>query len=362
MNDLAKQFNYPGNPERVRRLTDYIEHAADPDLFHIDVHALASQWGMESRELLELFIYGLHAGIFRMEWQYHCPHCGGVANESLTLHEAKSLDYCGACKVNFQNKLDDNIEVFFSVHPEIKKIPPELKETYLKAMMNDVMKKKMFDWKHPSSISGADIIQNPVYRELLGEEVLLPDQSLELMKTTILFTDIKGSTQLYTDLGDSKAFQLVREHFRIIFAIIKKHHGVPVKTIGDAVMGAFTDQDAALEAALETQRTLIDYYSDKRESEKIEVKIGVHTGTTIIVTLNDRLDYFGSTVNMAARIQSMAKPNEVIISEPVFDTVGSKKIIARYTKTVGRGKTSFKGLAGEHTVYHIEMKKTGDMK
>jgi len=356
MKDLATQFNYPGNRDWVRRLADYVASAGDPDLFHIDVYALASKWGMEGRELLELFIYGLHAGIFRMEWEYHCPHCGGIANESLTLHAAKSLDYCGACKVDFGNKLDDNMEVFFSIHPEIKNIPADLKENYMKGMMDDVMSKKQFVWKKPSTISGADIIQNSVYRELLGEEVLLPDQSLELMKTTILFTDIKGSTRMYTDLGDSKAFLLVREHFRIIFAIIKKHHGVPVKTIGDAVMGAFTNQASALEAALESQRALIDYYRDKPENEKIEVKIGVHTGTTIIVTLNDRLDYFGSTVNMAARIQSMAKPNEVIVSETVFDSSGSRKIIARYTKTVGRGKASFKGLDGDHMVYHIEMK------
>lgn len=357
MSDLEKRFNYPGNKEWVHRLAEYIGSAEDSALFHIDVYELALQWGMEGRELLELFIFGLHAGIFMMEWEFHCPHCGGVANESLTLATAKSLDFCTSCKVHFNNRLDDNIEVLFSIHPEIKNTTMKLKENYMKRVMNDVMSKKMFVWKSPSVISGADIILNPVFRELFGEEVLLPDQSLELMRTTILFTDIKGSTQMYTDLGDSKAFLLVREHFKIIFSIIKKYNGVPVKTIGDAVMGAFTNQGAALEAALECQKTLIDYYLDKPDSEKIEVKIGVHTGTTIIVTLNERLDYFGSTVNMAARIQSMAKPNEVIVSEAVFNTEGSKKIIVRYTKSVGRSKASFKGLAGEHPVYHIEMKK-----
>jgi len=357
MNNLETRFNYPGDREALRRLAEFIEQADAASLFHIDVYALAAKLGMKRQDLLELFIYGLHASIFRMEWEFHCPHCGGVANESLTLHAAQSLDFCPACNVNFKNTLDSNIEVFFSIHPEIKNIPAELKENYTKRVMNDVMTKKMFSWKDPSSISGADIIQSPVYRELLGDEVLLPDQSLELMKSTILFTDIKGSTRLYSDLGDSKAFLLVREHFRIIFSIIKKYNGVPVKTIGDAVMGAFTNQAAGLEAALECQKALIDYYGGAKDNERIEVKIGVHTGATIIVTLNDRLDYFGSTVNMAARIQSMAKPNEVVISEPVFDTAENKKIIARYTRSVGRSKAAFKGLDGEHTVYHIDLKK-----
>jgi len=190
----------------------------------------------------------------------------------------------------------------------------------------------MYDWHTNSAIKGVDIIQNPIYRELMGDEVLLPDQSLELMKATILFTDIKGSTQMYTDLGDSKAFQLVREHFRILFEIIKKNNGIPVKTIGDAIMGAFTNQVEAVNAPLEAQKKLINYYKNKPDNERIEVKIGLHTGPTIIVTLNNKLDYFGTTVNMAARIQAIANPKEIVISEKIFENKDVQKIISKYTK------------------------------
>ncbi|URA10316.1 adenylate/guanylate cyclase domain-containing protein [Thermospira aquatica] len=356
MNDLMQRFHFERNQGVLEKLVKYIETSDDAGLFHINVYGLAEQWNVDKKVLLELFIRGLHEGIFTMEWVYHCPHCGGIAHETLTLHQAKTTDYCPLCKVDFTNTLDNNIEVFFSIHPEIKNISKELKENYIKSAMEEITDHKMFQWSTPLSIKGVDIIQHPVYRELFPDEVLLPDQSLELMKATILFTDIKGSTQMYTDLGDSKAFLLVREHFRILFEVIKKFNGVPIKTIGDAVMGVFTNQTDGLTAALEAQKALIEYYKDRPEPEKIEVKIGLHSGPTIVVTLNGRLDYFGSTVNMAARIQAIANPNEVVMSENIFEHEESKKILAQYAKTVERTKRIFKGLKGEYNIYSILVK------
>ncbi len=217
MPNLAARFKYEGDQALVERLATHLETAEDAALFHIDVYALAREWGVDKKTLLELFIRGLHEGVFRMEWEYHCPHCGGVPSETLSIHSAKSENYCELCKVGFTNRLDDNIEVFFSIHPEVRKISPDFKTGYAKRMMSDIMGMKAFRWQGSSVIRGVDIVQNPVYRELMGDEVLLSDQSLEILKSTILFTDIKGSTQMYTELGDSKAFQLVREHFRILF-------------------------------------------------------------------------------------------------------------------------------------------------
>lgn len=356
MSDLVNRFKFDGDQNIVNKLVNYIETINESGLFHINVYSLAENWKINKKVLLELFIRGLHEGIFRMEWEYHCPHCGGIAHETLSIHQATSTNYCNACKVNFNNRIDDNIEIYFSIHPEIRNISKELKEIYMKSVMNEVMINKMCRWQNPFTIKGVDIIQNAVYRELLGDEVLLPDQSLELMKATVLFTDIKGSTQMYTDLGDSKAFQLVREHFRILFDIIKKYNGVPVKTIGDAVMGVFTNQVDGLKASLEAQNTLIGFYKSKPDKEKIKVKIGLHSGTTIIVTLNGKLDYFGSTVNLAARIQSAANPNEVLISENIFENKENKHVIAQYTKTVTKTKRVFKGLNGEYNIYHISFK------
>jgi class 3 adenylate cyclase len=355
MSNLATRFKYSGDQAIVDRLARFIETAQDAELFHIDVYALAYKWKVDKKALLELFIRGLSEGIFRMEWEYHCPACGAIPNETLSLHSATSENHCSLCNTSFTNKLDDNIEVFFSIHPEVRDIPKTFKENYVKTMLNAITTVKVFDWKKQSVIRGVDIVQNPVYRELMGDEVLLPDQSLELLKSTILFTDIKGSTRMYTELGDSKAFALVREHFRILFEVIKKHDGVPVKTIGDAVMGVFTNQTDGVKAALEAQKVMIDHYKEKNENEKIEIKIGMHTGSTIVVTLNGRLDYFGSTVNMAARVQARALPNEVIVSQPIFDSPDNKRVIGSYTKTVFREKAVFKGLNGEQNIYHIRL-------
>ncbi|WP_041396232.1 adenylate/guanylate cyclase domain-containing protein [Gracilinema caldarium] len=80
------------------------------------------------------------------------------------------------------------------------------------------------------------------------------------MISTILFIDIKGSTRLYSDLGDAKAVGLVREHFRILFKYIEKYNGLPVKTIGDAVMGFLIDSRHTIQVAIEAQQALREYY------------------------------------------------------------------------------------------------------
>ncbi len=355
MKDISKRIKYDSKPSLLDKLSKYLKKASNNELFHIDVYKLADKWDADRYDLLEIFIRGLHAGVFTMQWEYHCPYCGGIAKETVTLHEAEHSNYCGICKVDFTNKVDDNVEVLFSIHPEIKKIQKKIIKEYKTDVMDEIKENMKFKWEKNTTIQGVDIVQNSIYRELFGDEVLLRDQSLELMKSTILFTDIKGSTQMYTDLGDSKAFQLVREHFRILFDIIKKYNGVPVKTIGDAVMGVFTDQKDSLKASLEAQKILKDYYNQKQSNEKIEVKIGMHTGTTIIVTLNGRLDYFGTTVNKAARIQSHAKPNDILISEDIFNKKENQKIIAKYTKKVSKIKTNFKGLNEEHILYNISI-------
>jgi len=128
---------------------------------------------------------------------------------------------------------------------------------------------------------------------------------------------------------------------------------IPVKTIGDAVMGSFVDGRHAIIAAIEAQQTLRSYYQNRPEKERIEVKIGIHSGPTILVTLNNRLDYFGTTVNMAARIQAIAQPNEIILSEHVFAPSEHKRLLRKYVPRVYRSTHAFKGLDGVYQVYHV---------
>ena len=344
-----------GSTPQAERLAGHIMAAKDEELFHMDVYGLADEWGMDRRSLLEIFLAGVHEGVFELEWEYHCAHCGAVARESLSLRDAHEGDYCAACTMNFSNALDDNIEVLFSIHPGIKTIPAEFKEKYFSAILESVRKTKKYEWKGPRTIKGMDVVNHPLFRRLFEDETLLPDQSLGIRTSAVLFTDIKGSTVMYETLGDSRAFGLVREHFRILFDSIEKNRGVAIKTIGDAVMGVFASEGDSLAASFEAQKELAAFYGRKPPEERIEVKMGIHSGPAIMVTLNGRLDYFGTTVNMAARIQGLANPGEVVFSEAVYEGDESRKTITRYTHRLVKSQVELKGLSGSRVIYRASL-------
>ncbi len=337
----------------LNQLRDFVKQAPDKLLFHVNVYKLAEKANIAKPVMLEAFIRGVQEGLFTLSWVYHCPSCGGVSTETVKIHEATHENYCGKCKVDFTNVLDNTVEVFFNVHPQMRALPKSFNEEYIGNIMKILSEDSYFMWKNDYTIRGVEVLQNKAYRELMGDDVLLEDQSLEIEHSAILFTDVKGSTQMYTRLGDARAFQLVREHFRVLFSVIDDFGGVPVKTIGDAIMGVFSSRRIALECSLEAQKRLQAYYAGKDEDSKIEVKMGVHTGTTIVVTLNDRVDYFGNTVNTAARIQGVSNPNEVVVSEHVLEFDGMQDILRKYNVKMKKDKTPFKGLQGKHIIYRL---------
>jgi len=104
-------------------------------------------------------------------------------------------------------------------------------------------------------------------------------------------------------------------HFDVLKEAIAAEDGALVKTIGDAVMAVFRRPAGALRAMMEAQERLAD---PPEGMLPLTLKAGLHTGPCIAVTLNDRLDYFGSTVNLAARLEGQSKGNDVVISNPVY--------------------------------------------
>ncbi|MCC7440376.1 MAG: adenylate/guanylate cyclase domain-containing protein [Bdellovibrionales bacterium] len=156
------------------------------------------------------------------------------------------------------------------------------------------------------------------FRDLFASEVLRPGVELGISGVTLLFTDLKDSTAMYERQGDAPAFTLVQEHFDAMFAVLKEEQGAVVKTIGDAVMAAFTHPEAAVRASLKILETFERGNAQAPPERKVLVKIGVHQGACIVIAQNGRLDYFGSTVNRAARIQGAAGSEELVISEAVF--------------------------------------------
>jgi class 3 adenylate cyclase/carbon monoxide dehydrogenase subunit G len=152
------------------------------------------------------------------------------------------------------------------------------------------------------------------FRDLFSAEALRPGEQISVGSVTVLFTDLRGSTDLYRDIGDAPAFGLVMEHFAVLREAIDAEGGALVKTIGDAVMAAFRRPAPALCAMLVAQRRLAAPAGGLRP---LSLKAGIHSGPCIAVTLNERLDYFGSTVNAAARLEGLSSGTDVVVSDAV---------------------------------------------
>jgi class 3 adenylate cyclase len=163
--------------------------------------------------------------------------------------------------------------------------------------------------------TAAEVTALQVFRDLFAAEALRPGEQISVGTLTVLFTDLKDSTRMYREIGDATAFGRVMNHFDILKEAIADEDGAMVKTIGDAVMAVFRSPAGAVRAMLHAQQRLAMAADG---TQPLRLKAGLHTGPCIAVTLNDRLDYFGSTVNMAARLEAQSTGDDVVISSAVF--------------------------------------------
>ncbi|WP_374381136.1 adenylate/guanylate cyclase domain-containing protein [Dongia sp.] len=186
------------------------------------------------------------------------------------------------------------------------------------------------------------------FRDLFSDDVLRPGDEVSVGRVALLFSDLKASTALYQQIGDAAAYHLVRDHFAFMADIIRQHDGAVVKTIGDAVMAAFARPADAMQAALEIQRRIAGGGSGGRD---LVIKLGVHQGPSIAVTLNDRLDYFGSTVNMAARLQGQSQGGDIVVSAEMLADPGVAVALAGFVPRAE--KAALKGFADELTFYRV---------
>ena len=196
------------------------------------------------------------------------------------------------------------------------------------------------------------LLTNQTFREIYRTSTLDVDQRLKITSLTFLFTDLKGSTALYERVGDLVAFDIVKEHFRILQEIIATESGAVVKTIGDAVMATFPTPDRALAAALHI-RDAMGALNAQHQNEDLLLKIGLHEGPCLAVMLNDRQDYFGQTVNIAARVQGLAVSHSILAtSSVVLHPQVSERLEADGIKPAARW-LPVRGIAHELAVYEI---------
>jgi class 3 adenylate cyclase len=170
------------------------------------------------------------------------------------------------------------------------------------------------------TLTAPEVVSLQAFRDLFAAATLRPGDEAGVSQVALLFSDLQGSTALYERVGDARAYNMVREHFALLASIVRDHDGAVVKTIGDAVMASFGDPAQAVRAALAMQEAI--------SAHDLVLKLGIHAGPSVMVTLNDRLDYFGSTVNMAARLQGQAEGGDIVLSRTVADDPAVRLLLA----------------------------------
>ena len=159
------------------------------------------------------------------------------------------------------------------------------------------------------TVLGSVISSLPEFHDLFATEAPARGVELRVGHLALLFSDLIGSTALYQRVGDARAFAIVEEHFRVAGKVIAEADGAIVKTMGDAVMASFPSLREAVAAA----KAMIAASEGAESEHGLGVKVGVHAGPCLAVRANERLDFFGTTVNLAARLQAKAGTGELVL-------------------------------------------------
>jgi class 3 adenylate cyclase/tetratricopeptide (TPR) repeat protein len=159
----------------------------------------------------------------------------------------------------------------------------------------------------------------------------------------IVFTDIVGYAAI-TQANEAVALALLQEHARILRPIFANHSGREVKMIGDSFLVEFSSALNAVLCAVEIQRELYEH-NVANPNSKIELRIGIHVGDVV----SEGTDMFGDAVNIASRIEPLANPGSICISQQVYDQVWNK---LQYS-LVGFGRHELKNIHLPMEVYKV---------
>ncbi len=186
-----------------------------------------------------------------------------------------------------------------------------------------------------------------LFRQLFPSEVLSPGQLASISTVTLLVTDLDQAGNLYEKLGDAQAFGVLHQHFRFLDEWIRKEGGALVKIVGEGVVAAFSDPVAAVrlglflqlravrgspDPALDTTEGLQNRAGNLRSDHRgrsgdpqpapdaqmpLRLRVGVHRGSALAATINDRLDYFGTMVTQAVRLPQFVRGGEMVLTQAV---------------------------------------------
>jgi class 3 adenylate cyclase len=187
----------------------------------------------------------------------------------------------------------------------------------------DVFTIEQAQWKDHALRAG-QLLSFQEFRDLFSEEYIGADVRLGVGEQTLLFTDVVGSTAFYAERGDPAAFVEIKRHFDEVFAIVAENRGAIVKTIGDAVMATFVDPLDSLKASSKIHKT----FHPARADTPIRLRISLNTGPCIAVRLNSNADFFGGTVNVAAKLQALAEGYQIAMSDATYGAPGVADYLA----------------------------------
>ena len=231
-------------------------------------------------------------------------------------HRLRALDSAGACYVRVAAGAPDRLELTFGEsgwsRDEAEAAPGAEIVVANATGAPQLLVLERTAWADDAA-TAAEVTALQVFRDLFSSEVLSSGDFRSVGRLAVLFTDLRDSTQLYRRIGDAPAYGRVQQHFDVLRDVIGAHDGAVVKTIGDAVMAVFQRPVRALEAILAAQATLAQ--GQGPSVVPLVLKAGIHYGPCIAVNLDGRLDYFGSTVNIAARLDKLSRGGDVVISD-----------------------------------------------
>jgi class 3 adenylate cyclase len=157
----------------------------------------------------------------------------------------------------------------------------------------------------------------------------------------VMFTDMVGSTEMTSRLGDRRAVEMVRAHDALVRRALDRHGGREVKHTGDGIMAAFREVAAAVTCARMILGTFAEF--SRANAEPIRVRIGLSAGEPV----EDSDDLFGSSVQRAARICHTAEPETVVASDDV------RAAYADETDWVALGECWLKGLPAPVRLFRL---------
>ena len=468
MSDIQAQFSVlkqTADPAVADAILHLIEKGRDHELNRVNVLDFSKRNGLNEERVISGFLHASRLGLFDLTWNVLCPGCGGVLDAHSTLKSLRHDDYhCGLCACGYEASVDEQVEVAFTVSPQVRRIAAhdpntlpiwdyfkqmfwssgvDFNEESFTALSNDVVldalelpagEKAVLSLQLPKEfvivfepvthsaqfidvqgeptrerqqlslmynriqaptgtmtmrpgplrlsldnqagvrvlpsvfiaaealhhligkrkpfLTAKRMLSNQTFRDVFKADNLNIDQRLKITSLTFLFTDLKGSTALYERVGDLAAFDLVRAHFHALLEIIASEKGAVVKTIGDAVMATFIRPEHALEAGLR-MRSAMKELNRQRGTEDLVVKIGIHEGPCLAVMLNERQDYFGQTVNIAARVQSLSTAQEIHITSPVLDAPAVAEVLKQREIRPIQKQAALRGIADKMVVYEI---------